>query len=488
MILCRHRQVEGTTSRRNEPVPNDFGSPPLADANRSLVEERLSEARQAGGVPETLKIEFRNKPVNVEVIDMPVAQLYYNPATHRIRAQRSHDPERDRNLDSNAWSEDSQDYLHYLLTTLPADPSRRDPSFEDLVTSLRDFKQLEPGLITRDGILVNGNTRRAALKELGESTIRVAVLPASCTWTDIHDIELSLQLRQDRRREYSYINHLLALEERRALGRSLADIARDFHTSTPALERDTWILNELHELIRRSTHGNFALRLMDFEDAKEKLFELYRAYHGEKNRDKAAMLKEARLAAITLEFAKTDVRCIGPDFQARFLDQRLPSSLKPPVAEALAAIAIPGLNRSIPSSGPDVISAKTLTDSILKMRAIEVAGHKATPTQIIEAASAKKAMKEAFNEAIEFAGKDFRLRKKRQAAPDRIVDACKDLEQCMTDLVMSRGSSSLDVEAFDDALLRLRAVMKLLSVETEKSIDLPGDGTNWLRSAAAVEI
>ncbi|MER6590177.1 transcriptional regulator [Micromonospora chalcea] len=461
----------------------EFGVPPLAAANRQIVEERLKEAREAGGVQETLKVEFRGNPLNVEVIDMPLMQLFYNPGTHRIRAQRSHDPEKDRALDADSWSEESQDYLHYLLTTLPSDPAKRDPKFDDLIESLRNFKQLEPGLITRDGILVNGNTRRAALKEMGETTIRVGVLPATCSWPDIHAVELSLQLRQDRRREYSYINHLLAVEEQIALGRSLSDIARDFHTTTPALERDVWILRELHELIGRSVNGSFSLRLMDFEDAKEKLFELYRAVNSERNKEMSAMLKESRLAAIALEFAKTDVRFIGPDFQARFLDQRLPEDLKPKTTPAPAAVAIPGLNRTVPSAGPGVAAARALTDTILKLKAIEVAGDKAAPGQLIEATKTKKAIEEAFDEAMEFAGKDFRLRKKRQAAPDRVLDACKDLEQCITDLVMARGSGSLDQEAFDDALLKMQAVMGRLAVEAGKSTQLPGAGVTWLQAA-----
>ena len=41
---------------------------------------------------------------------------------------------------------------------------------------------------------------------------------------------------------------------------------------------------QLRDLDRRSANGGFALRLMDFENAKEKLFELYRTVKGERNR------------------------------------------------------------------------------------------------------------------------------------------------------------------------------------------------------------
>jgi hypothetical protein len=466
-------------------MTSDFDVPPLAAANRSLVEQRLKEVREAGGVPETIKVEFRGQLVNVEVIDMPVMQLFYNPGTHRIRAQRSHDLEKEVALEADPWGEEGQGYLHFLLTRLPADPDKRDPRFDELKDSLRDYKQLEPGLITREGILVNGNTRRAALKELVHPTIRVGVLPASCTWADIHAVELTLQLRQDHRRDYSYINHLLALEEQLALGRSLADIARDFHTTPQQCDRDAWILGELRELIRRSVDGPFSLRLMDYEEAKEKLFELYRAFNSEKNRDKAELLKEFRLTAITFEFSKTDVRCIGADFQARFLDQRLPDVFRPAVAAAPAAVSIPGLNRTVPAARPEIAAARALTDTVLKLKAVEGAGDKAEPGRLAEASSAKQKLKEVFDEAIEFAGRDLRVRKKRQAAPDRVLDACKDIEQCITDLVMARGSASLDQEAFDDALLKLQSVMARLGTEAVKSIELPGDGVTWLRAAAA---
>ncbi|MFB6710829.1 transcriptional regulator [Streptomyces sp. NPDC056358] len=463
-------------------MSTDLGIPPIAIENRNLVEQRLKEVHEGQGVPETLTVEFRGQPRHIEVIDMPVNQLFYNPGTHRIRAQRSYDPAKDRALEEDAWSYESQEYLHYLLTALPADPNKRDPAFNDLMESLGEHKQNEPGLITRDGILVNGNTRRAALAELGVSSIRVGVLPASCTWVDIHAVELSLQLRPDERRPYSYINHLLALDEQMKLGRPLSDIARSFRTTSPACERDVWILSQLRDLVQRSATGSISLRLMDFEEAKEKLFELYRTYNKEhgKNKEKADLLKEARLAAIVLEFSKTDVRYIGTDFQARFLDPRIPESVKP-IAAAPTAVAIPGLNRTVQAAGAQVAAARALTDKVLQAKAVQVAGEKAVPEQLVKASQVYTGIRGIFEESIEFAGKDHRLRKKRQAAPDRVTDACKDLEQCITDLVLARGNGSLDEGAFDDALIGLRTVMGRLAVEAAKSIPLPGEGVTWLR-------
>ncbi|QLY34849.1 transcriptional regulator [Nocardia huaxiensis] len=471
----------------------DYGTPPNAASTRAVVEERLQEQREKGGVAETLTVEWRGAPLHIQVIDMPLNSLYFNPGTHRIRAQRSLDPQRDELAKQNPWSAESQDYLRHLLTIRPSEPDHRDPAFEDLKKSLAEHKQNEPGLITRDGILVNGNTRCAALRELNTTnSIRVGVLPASCTWEDINDVELSLQLRPDKRRDYSYINRLLAIEEQRnELKRDLTVIAKAFHTTTMSVERDLWVLAQLRDLIRRSeSPDGKALRLMDLERSQEKLAELYRAYDKEKGKSKerAELLKEARLAAIVLDFAKTDVRWIEPDFHSRYLAKVLPDEHKVVDDVAPSTVAIPGLNRSVKAAGANVAAAQRVTDTLLKAKAVEAVGDRATPAEQADAAAVVLSIREAFNEAIDTAGREARLRKKRLAAPDRIMDACKDLEQSITDLVMSRGNSSLDEGAFDDALEQLHAVLSKLSIEAQRSIDLPGGGLNWLIAAAELEI
>ncbi len=464
----------------------DFGIPPNAATTRSLVEQRLKEQREYTGVAETLTVEWRGRPLHVEVIDMPLDALLYNPGTHRIRAQRSLDPARDAILTADPWAEKSQDYLRYLLTIRPSEPDRRDPAFDDLKGSLQEHKQNEPGLITREGILVNGNTRCAALRELNTITsMRVGVLPESCKWEDINDVELSLQLRPDQRRDYSYINRLLAIDEQRVqLNRDLSVIAKAFHTTTQACERDLWVLAQLRDLIERSvTADGASLRLMDLERSQEKLAELYRAFRNAKTKEQADLLKEARLSAILLDFSKTDVRYIDADFQSRYLDKTLPDELRTTEVHTPSTVAIPGLNRSVKAAGANVAAARSVTDALLQAKAVEAIGEAATPAEQSAAASIISTYRDAFNEAIDTAGRDARLRRKRLAAPDRINDACKDLEQSITDLVMSRGNASLDEEAFDDAIDRLRAVLDKLAIEAQRSIDLPGNGLGWLIAA-----
>ncbi|MBC3842199.1 transcriptional regulator [Streptacidiphilus sp. 4-A2] len=456
----------------------------------------MKELRENNGVAETLTVEWNDAPLHVEVIDMPLDALFYNPGTHRIRAQRSLDPGRDTGLTADPWSPASQDYLQHLLTIRPSEPDRRDPDFEVLKENLKVHQQNEPGLITRDGILVNGNTRCAALREISResrkvTSIRVGVLPASCSWKEINDVELSLQLRPDRRRDYSYINRLLAIDEQHVqLQRPLQVIATAFHTDVKSCERDLWVLEQLRDLIKRSTTAEgMALRLMDLERSQEKLAELYRAYVKEhaKNKERADLLKEARLAAIVLDFAKTDVRYIDADFHSRYLDRTLPDEFRTSETAAPSTVTIPGLNRTVKAAGANVAAARAVTDALLRAKAVEAAGESAPLAEQSAASAVVVSYTDAFNEAIDTAGRDFRLRRKRLAAPDRISDACKDLEQSITDLVMSRGSASLDEGAFDDAIDQLRTVMSKLAVEAQRSIDLPGNGLAWLIAAVDVK-
>ncbi|WP_327663154.1 MULTISPECIES: transcriptional regulator [unclassified Streptomyces] len=469
-------------------TPN-YSRPPLAEENRAQVEARLREVEREGGVKETLMVEWRGAPTPFPVIVMPVASLYYNPGTHRIRAQRAHDPARDKILDEAPYGADGQAYLHHLLMALPANPENTDPEFTALMASLKEYGQNDAGLITRDGVLVNANTRCAALRELSKSDMRVAVLPESCTLEDISRVELSLQLRKDHRREYSYVNRLLTIEEQVELGRPLTELARDFRTTVKACEQDLWVLQTLKDLVARSEEGGARLQLLDFEEHQEKLKELHRAYAkaAAVSKPRADLLKENRLAAIVLGFSKTDVRLIEPEFRDRYLEKHLPSSVRPKAASAPAGVAIPGLNRTVKGNDPKVEEARKLTDAVLQTKAVRETRAGATAEQKVQAAERFEAVKSAMEDALEPAGKDARVRKRKQAAPDRLSDACKDIDQCVTDLVLARGSGGLDEEAFDEAVLKLRDMLGKLALEADRSIKMPGDGLSWLLGATGKE-
>ncbi|MFI6400501.1 hypothetical protein ACIBED_20560 [Rhodococcus coprophilus] len=452
-----------------------------------MVAERLAVARADDGAKVT--VDWRGQQKHLNVITMPVGMLYFNPDTHRIRAQRTLDPERNAILEELPWSEDAQQYLHKLLTCKPSDPNSIDPDFIALRDELDQFGQKDPGIITPDGIIVDGNTRCAALRELHESNIRVAVLPDDTSRADINAVELALQLRRDKRRDYTYINRLIAIEDELAGGRSQEDIARAFNIKVTTLQKDRWVFQLINDAIERSRSddGQQSLRLPDFEDHQEKLRELQRDYEklAKTDPDGAEHLKESRLQMVLLNLSKTTLRLAEADFHVRYLEERLSPELTPEIGET-AVVNIPGLpGVAVPDADASVKKVRALTDTLLRARATLGSADSTTSAADIKKANALiEDAKKTFAAAAKLAGQNAQLQKKQIAVPERISDATEYIQQCVREFAEAKAKNALDEEAFDDALISLHDSLSRLAVLAGRTFASPGDGVNWLLAAS----
>jgi len=453
---------------------------------RSMVEQRLEQALKDGGAKVT--VYWRGEQRHLDVITMPVHTLYFNPETHRIRAQRSVDPEKDRTLGDAPWSPEGQEYLHQLLRWKPSSPGQEDPDYKNLMNELDESSQREPGIITPSGVLVDGNTRCAALRDLGEQNIRVAVLPADASSQDVMEVELSLQLRKDRRREYSYINQLIAIEEQVVnLKRKEEDVARDFNMRVQTLQKDRWVYQLLQAAIDRSvTPDGATLQLIDFEGQQEKLRELHRDYVklAASNPQAADQLLESRLAMVVLNYAKTTLRLADQDFQEKYLSERLPEELRS--KSAAQSTGIPGLEDVvIPTGSNSFAQAKAVTDRLLRAKAAAKIGSDLSPQQVADAGKLIADAREAFDKATRLAGRNAELKQRQVAVPERISDAADFIVQCTGEFAEARAKRTLDGDAFDDALLTLRDGLIRLARQASSAFEEHGDGVAWLLQAAA---
>jgi hypothetical protein len=461
-----------------------FDIPPQGEKIQALVDERLHQAMLENGAKVT--VEWRGEQKHLHVISMPTAMLYFNPDTHRIRAQRSLDSERNRILSEHPWSEEGQDYLRYLLTRSPGNPDQTDPDYTALTEELKVFGQKEPGIISPLGILVDGNTRCAALRDLGYPDIRVGVLPSDTSRRDINSVELALQLRRDKRREYSYINRLIAIDEQITSGRREEDVAREFNIKAPTLKKDLWVYGLIKKAISRSeADGAPGLRLVDFEEHQEKLREIYTEWAklAESNPEKAEQLVESRLAMVVLGYAKTSVRFAEPDFYPRYLEQRLSNDLRPE-SSGSTAVEIPGLPQvTVPGKSATVKTVAALTDTLLKATAVVNARKDLSPEEKAAAQQTLDAAKKTFDQAVKLAGQDYTLKKRQTALADRLTDAADLIRQCADEFADARAKHALDEDAFDDALLLIRANLQVLAKRARRAFETPGDGVSWLLEA-----
>lgn len=470
-------------------LPQD---PPNAENVQLVVEERLHALETQNGLQETVTIEWRGTTKTVPVITMPTDLLFYNPDTHRVRAQRSMDPVRDEELKANPYSSAAQGYLQTLLMGDPSDPAKVDPSFTALKDDLKDHGQREPGLISRTGVLVNGNTRQAALKSLGFEHIRVGVLPADTSHDDLQSIELSLQLRRDHRRDYSFMNFLLAVDERAAVGQPVEKIMDVFHIKESTYERARWILEFVRDAISRSAHKDHdgktvaALSLVNFEVHQGKLEELYRAYVGLKttNPNQAEALREQRLLALVLDKSKTDLRLIEPDFMTKYMKSSLPDSKD----EKPSGVKIPGTSITVPGPSAEVVALRHLTTTALQAKSAALNSGTATPEESEKANSLLTELNNSLGKALDQAGKQVRLQKRKFAAADRLSDACDNLELTITAVAEARGTANFDPTDLDETLLTFRSLVNKLSAIVNRGSDSTAEGVSWLQAVANIGI
>ncbi len=449
-----------------------------------VIEERL--AAQEDGLNETVTVEWRGLLKTIPVITMPVALLSFNPETHRIRAQRTLDPTRDAAVQADPFGVDAQAYLRYLLRGDPKDPSRPDPEYENLRDDLLAHGQTDPGVITRAGVLINGNTRCAALQELGREDIRVGVLPPDASHEDFARLELSLQLRKEYKRQYSFVNFLLAVDEQFQAGKPPATILKDFRIKQLTFDRSRWILDFIRDAISRSETTapdgtKRSLRLVDFEDDQGKLEELWRTYVGTKARssDDAEALRESRLLALALDKSKTDLRLIESDFYPSYLEKRLAKAGLAPATPASAPATIPGLQVTAHQVSPHVVQIRALADRVLQAKALAIAG---VPNAQSEATL--DGVLDAVESALDASGKNQRLKKKRLAPAERLGDANDDLELCLDAVRGARATGEFQADELDDQLIEMRHHLRALASLVERA-NGAGEGVTWLREIAA---
>ncbi|MDX8458391.1 ParB/RepB/Spo0J family partition protein [Mesorhizobium humile] len=94
-----------------------------------------------------------------------------------------------------------------------------------IIDVLEKDGQREPILISSTGVVINGNRRLAALRELGTEYVDCMVLPADATADEIVDIEANLQAKPETKLDYDWIGDAQLINRLIHMGRSTKDVA-----------------------------------------------------------------------------------------------------------------------------------------------------------------------------------------------------------------------------------------------------------------------
>ena len=189
---------------------------PYDPARKKMVRDRAKKQEDdAGG-----KDRLRNAKLTVKgttslepIYRFQLDDLAYNKANGRIKAEvLEKEAELGRIL--NQFDDNDKKILREILLSI-----RRDEN-DKIKEDLRKNTQIFPGIITVDGVVINGNRRKALLEELFEETndekyryLDIHILPSDINKSELWLIEAGIQLSAPQQLDYSPINHLLKLRE-----------------------------------------------------------------------------------------------------------------------------------------------------------------------------------------------------------------------------------------------------------------------------------
>jgi hypothetical protein len=179
--------------------------------------------------------EYQSQSHDLPIIFLPLNLPIYRMANFRTRtAQQAYARREGKPTDyfaSGEENEAAQQRQHEFL--LKYANTGREGSVAPIIDVLKAEGQRQPILITRRGVVVNGNRRLAAMRSLFDedpnlyrefTTVKCQLLPASATEKDIIEVEVRLQMKQRTELDYDWINECIAIRELRDSGRPMKEL------------------------------------------------------------------------------------------------------------------------------------------------------------------------------------------------------------------------------------------------------------------------
>lgn len=189
---------------------------PFNVEKKQVIHDFIKKQEESCGgkdhLPKT-KLAVKGKTSYEPIYRIPTKMLYFNKSNGRIKAEII-EKEAELGREFDTWSKNDQTEFKKLLLSI-----RRDEN-DKIKADLSTNSQTSPGIITCDGIVINGNRRKALFEELYDETadekfkyLDVQVLPSDINKAELWLIEAGIQLSAPQQLDYSPINNLLKLRE-----------------------------------------------------------------------------------------------------------------------------------------------------------------------------------------------------------------------------------------------------------------------------------
>lgn len=255
---------------------------------RSNRETLIGQATAATKESHTI-YEYQNQRTELPVVRLDVGVPIYRMANFRTRtAQIKYIHEREVANDffnSGQENDSAQRAQHGILVTFAG--RGRSSSVTPIMDQFHSEEQREPLLITSDGVVVNGNRRLAAMRELFAlnpvqfshfAYVDCAVLPSSVTPGELVEIEVRLQMRPETKLPYGWIEESIAIRELLNEGLQRAYVADLIKKKPKEIQTADRALTEVDIYLKEWLHA--PENYQQVEDAQQFFNDLPKALNG----------------------------------------------------------------------------------------------------------------------------------------------------------------------------------------------------------------
>jgi hypothetical protein len=223
----------------------------------------------ANGKPYGAKeIWYKNRREKFDVYEIDLDYLIYNAYNHRIGSfVKSYEKQTGKILDA-AIEKDSQKIEQFLWDS-------NVPSNKDTKKSLNDKKQLEYGIVTRDGVIIDGNRRVMLIKQLAIEKkekpmyFLAVILQETLDQNpkEIMRLETTYQMGEDAKVDYNAIEKYLTCKDLKTYGFEENEIGKMMGEPETRVKEYLEILKLMDDYLDKLGYSGFYTRLDKTEGA-----------------------------------------------------------------------------------------------------------------------------------------------------------------------------------------------------------------------------
>lgn len=219
-------QINTQNAKKIDAYINDFPNSDLGYFERVRIQDRMTE---------------------LHVYRLPLHLLYYNIQNGRFATDYLA-LKKQLNRELNPENPDDVKKIENMLVN--QSPAKT----QWLKNNIKEKGQDDPGIITNDGYVINGNRRMSVLTLLAKEDptfgyMNVGRLPPNVTESDVYKIELGKQMAREQKLDYGPINELLKIKHGLDSGLTKEGIATTIGFSVEEIEEKIDRLSLIQEYL-----------------------------------------------------------------------------------------------------------------------------------------------------------------------------------------------------------------------------------------------